>query len=116
MPPMPEPIQVHGVPVFGLDVDSQTRCRHYHSPVDIIAIKFRCCGQFYPCHACHEALTDHAAEVWPVEEFGERAVLCGACGHLLTIREYLASAHRCPVCRAEFNPGCARHRHLYFAS
>jgi uncharacterized CHY-type Zn-finger protein len=40
--------------------------------------------------------------------------LCGSCGHQLTVREYLACDSVCPHCRREFNPGCARHYHLYF--
>jgi uncharacterized CHY-type Zn-finger protein len=41
-------------------------------------------------------------------------VLCGACGAILTILQYMRSDSRCPACRAHFNPGCRSHYHLYF--
>jgi hypothetical protein len=33
--------------VLGLNLDPQTRCDHNHGPTDIIAIKTKCCGEFY---------------------------------------------------------------------
>ncbi len=105
----------HELRIRGIDTDAYTRCAHYDSERDIIAIRFRCCGVYYPCHACHEALADHAAEQWPQERFGEHAVLCGACRKTLSIRSYLDCGHVCPHCSAEFNPGCAAHHELYFA-
>lgn len=106
---------IHGVEVLGLELDAETRCAHYHSERDIIAIKFRCCGAWFPCHRCHASLADHAAMVWPNEEFDVTAILCGGCGHQLTIREYLQAESVCPRCRLAFNPNCAAHYHLYFA-
>lgn len=102
--------------VRGLDLDPNTRCAHWRSELDIIAIRMRCCGVYYACRECHDALADHPARVWAASEFGERAILCGACGHQLTIREYLGCGSRCPRCEARFNPGCHKHRHLYFAA
>ncbi|MBA2269956.1 MAG: hypothetical protein H0W20_05090 [Chthoniobacterales bacterium] len=107
-------MKVGDVQVIGIDVDPETRCDHYHSDRDIIAIKFKCCGQWYPCHACHAEVAGHPAEVWPEEEFNTPAVLCGACGHQLTVREYLACGSVCPQCSRQFNPGCANHYDLYF--
>lgn len=106
---------IHGETVHGLDVDPETRCRHYHGPDDVIALRFRCCGRWHPCFDCHEACADHPAEVWAVAERDRRAVLCGVCGHQLTVDEYLACQSRCPACATSFNPGCGRHHHLYFA-
>jgi uncharacterized CHY-type Zn-finger protein len=106
---------VHGIRVGGIDLDAQTRCAHWRSPLDVIALKMRCCGDYYACRDCHDALAAHPAAVWPESEWDERAVLCGACGHELTVREYLACDSRCPRCGAAFNPGCHKHRHLYFA-
>jgi uncharacterized CHY-type Zn-finger protein len=40
--------------------------------------------------------------------------LCGACGHQLTVNEYLNCNSVCPRCRSQFNPGCANHYYLYF--
>ena len=105
---------VHGVQVVGSDVGARTECAHYRSSIDIIAIKFPCCGTYYPCFECHSELADHIATRWPESAFSEHAVLCGACGHELTISEYLECKFACPHCRAAFNPGCALHYGLYF--
>jgi uncharacterized CHY-type Zn-finger protein len=100
--------------VRGIDVDPQTRCAHFHKPVDIIAIKMKCCGVYYACKDCHVALADHAIKVWPRTEWDHEAVLCGACGSRMTIGGYLKSGYRCPACQAEFNPACHNHHHYYF--
>jgi len=100
--------------VSGVDVDSETRCGHWNTELDIIAIKFKCCGRWYPCFECHAELAGHEPAVWPNEEFDEKAILCGACGHQLTINEYMNCRSICPACNAPFNPGCANHYHLYF--
>jgi len=132
------------VPLRGVGVDPETRCAHWDSAVDVIALRFGCCETYYPCDACHDAATDHAAEPWPRARFDEPAVLCGACGATLSAREYLdgdsetqrAASSRatpgdsegrtpsgnratpgddaCPRCGAAFNPGCRRHRDRYF--
>jgi Uncharacterized conserved protein len=102
--------------VRGVDLDGQTRCAHYRTAADIIAIKMKCCGVYYACKDCHEALADHPIEVWPRSEWDSRAILCGACGSELTINEYMQSGYHCPRCKAAFNPGCRNHYHLYFES
>jgi uncharacterized CHY-type Zn-finger protein len=84
--------------VKGKLVDQQTRCEHYHSALDIIAIKFKCCGDYYPCYQCHGECADHEPAVWKKEEWNTKAVLCGACKHELTINEYLGSNNSCPHC------------------
>ena len=66
--------------VRGVNLDPQTRCEHYHGPTDIIAIKMKCCGVYYACKDCHNALADHQIEVWPEREWDQPAILCGACG------------------------------------
>lgn len=100
--------------VCGRTVDMQARCVHYRTSKDVVAIKFVCCGLYYPCFRCHEECADHAVVVWPEGRWQERAVLCGVCRTELTILEYRA-AERCPSCLAEFNEGCRNHAHLYFA-
>lgn len=100
--------------VGGVEVDPQTRCVHWRSAVDIVAIKMACCGVYWACKDCHEALAGHATAVWGRGEWEERAVLCGACGVEMTIREYLACESRCPCCAAAFNPKCSNHYHFYF--
>ncbi|KAH6867395.1 hypothetical protein B0T10DRAFT_502427 [Thelonectria olida] len=100
--------------VCGLEVSPRTQCLHWHSDIDLIAIKHRCCKVYYACISCHEALAGHSPEVWAKEERYEKAVLCGNCRNELTVAEYLASGNCCPSCSASFNPGCARHYDLYF--
>ncbi|RYY64053.1 MAG: hypothetical protein EOO12_10725 [Chitinophagaceae bacterium] len=100
--------------VKGKPVDAQTRCVHYQSPLDVIAIRFKCCGDYYPCIHCHDETVGHPVQRWPEAEWSTRAVLCGVCRHELTIREYFDSAYACPSCGAAFNPGCRNHNHLYF--
>jgi uncharacterized CHY-type Zn-finger protein len=101
--------------VQGVNVDPHTRCEHYHSPLDIIAIKMMCCGIYYACKDCHETLADHPIQVWPVEMRHHKAVLCGSCGTELTITQYMAAMDHCPTCNANFNPRCRNHHYFYFA-
>jgi uncharacterized CHY-type Zn-finger protein len=54
--------------------------------------------------------------VWPKASWDQPAILCGVCGTELSIQAYLACDNRCPSCGAGFNPGCHKHRHLYFAT
>ena len=116
------------VPLRGVAVDPETRCAHWDDPVDVVALRFGCCETYYPCDACHDAATDHEAEPWPRDRFGEPAVLCGVCGATLSAREYLdgggeaqpgdgsaePDGDACPRCGADFNPGCRAHRDRYF--
>ena len=101
-------------PVRGLDLDPQTRCRHWHEARDVVAIKMLCCGDYWACIDCHRELADHAARTRPADD-ATPAVLCGACGHEMTARQYLDCGDACPRCGHGFNPGCRLHRHLYFA-
>ncbi|WP_223648777.1 CHY zinc finger protein [Hymenobacter psoromatis] len=105
----PTPLIVHGTAV-----NARTQCTHWHSERDIIAIKFRCCGEFYACFECHTEQAGHPAQTWPRAEFEAAAIYCGSCCTTLTINAYLASDNQCPACAAAFNPGCAKHYPLYF--
>ena len=100
--------------VRGVNLDPQTRCEHYRGPTDIIAIKMKCCGNYYACKDCHDALAGHAIEVWPQNEWGEKAILCGACGAQLSIHQYMQNESRCAACSAQFNPKCKNHYHFSF--
>lgn len=102
------------IEVKGKPVDDQTRCTHYHSALDIIAIKFKCCNTYYPCFYCHEGIAGHAAELWSRNEFDTKAILCGVCRQEMTINEYQQCNYQCPHCSSSFNPKCANHNHLYF--
>ena len=100
--------------IKGKPVDDQTRCVHYHSPLDIIAVKFRCCNDYYPCYYCHEETAGHPVQTWQKNEHDTKAVLCGICRHELTIKEYLRGNNECPSCHHKFNPKCSAHYHFYF--
>lgn len=109
-------IDVAGVSVDGVSLDEATRCAHYDSPRDVVALRFGCCESYFACFQCHDECTDHESSPWPRARFDEPAVLCGVCGEQLTPPTYVESGHRCPACEAAFNPGCASHRDLYFES
>jgi uncharacterized CHY-type Zn-finger protein len=100
--------------VHGLELNPKSGCAHYHSPLDIIAIKFKCCGRYFACRSCHDALADHPVEQFNSDKFQEQAVLCGSCGAELQIATYLACNAKCPHCQALFNPECKEHWDLYF--
>lgn len=100
--------------IKGKLVDDETRCVHYHSHKDIIAIRFKCCGDYYPCFECHAEATEHAAQRWGKHELDVKAILCGQCQTELSIAGYLSANHQCPNCKAAFNPRCALHYHLYW--
>lgn len=101
--------------VYGPTVDEQTRCIHYATKLDVIAIRFICCDRYYPCHLCHQETADHDAVPWPADARDRPAVLCGVCRSELSVTDYLAT-DSCPSCTARFNPSCALHYPLYFAS
>lgn len=100
--------------VHGVNVSPTTQCAHWHSDLDIIAIKHKCCSEYYACISCHEALASHPTQVWPRHERHTKAVLCGSCRRELSIDEYLSCESKCPGCASGFNPGCAKHYELYF--
>ena len=107
-------MKVKGHQIKGAVLDDETRCSHYHSEIDRIAIKFYCCNAYFPCYECHEESGCGTPEVWPQKKFAQKAILCGACGYELSIAEYLNCNSVCPKCTASYNPGCRLHRHLYF--
>lgn len=100
--------------VKGKPIDDQTRCIHWHSPLDIIAIRFKCCDTYYPCYDCHAESADHKPQVWLKNERGAKAILCGVCKTELSIQQYFDSGNNCPHCKSAFNPNCSHHYHLYF--
>lgn len=106
-------IRVDGHLVRGSVVDAQTRCEHYRTGLDVVAMRFHCCGEWYPCVHCHDETADHPRTVWPAVQGDAQAALCGVCGRTLSIREYRVAAE-CPRCGASFNPRCALHHPLYF--
>ena len=101
--------------VRGLDLDPATRCVHYRTEVDIVAIRMACCDEYFACKECHEALAGHDLLPWPPNSGKVAAVLCGACSAELTIQEYLTCDDACTRCGAAFNSRCRLHHHFYFA-
>lgn len=101
--------------VFGKTVDEHTRCVHYSTELDIIAIRFACCDRYFPCHLCHFECAEHSAQQWPREQWNQKAILCGHCWTELTIEAYMGVS-ACPDCAAPFNPRCAAHADFYFSS
>ncbi|OAB28277.1 hypothetical protein PMSD_22355 [Paenibacillus macquariensis subsp. defensor] len=99
--------------IYGAVVDNETRCVHYHTEKDIIAIKFKCCTRYYPCYKCHDEHADHSIERWPQEYFDELAILCGSCHTELTIQQYMYTTS-CLHCGAIFNDRCTAHYPIYF--
>ncbi|MFB2600060.1 CHY zinc finger protein [Herbiconiux sp. P17] len=110
---MTGPAAPAGPPVYGPTIDDHTRCIHYGTELDIVAIRFFCCGRYYPCHLCHAETAAHPAEQWPRARWHERAILCGDCKAEISIADYL-EVTACPSCGAAFNEGCRLHSHLYF--
>eukprot|EP01052_Picozoa_sp_SAG31_P033622 SAG31_NODE_3824_length_3849_cov_2.006400_2_plen_208_part_00 len=102
--------------VHGVGLDAQTRCAHWRSPSDVLALKAPCCGRFYACHSCHAELENHEWQPWPAATPGsEHALFCGVCQSSFSLEDYLgASCPACPACAAAFNPGCKNHWELYF--
>lgn len=110
----PETDDRFAVPLRGVEVDAETRCAHYDTARDIVALRFPCCDAYFPCFRCHRAVTDHDSKRVPGEAFDEPAVLCGVCETPLSVGAYLDCEDTCPDCGASFNPGCRRHRERYF--
>ncbi|HHL9829812.1 TPA: hypothetical protein ACRBSW_001437 [Streptococcus pyogenes] len=70
---------------FGIDLDQEYRCLHYHTPLDIVGLKCAFCQTYYACYHCRKLLS--------LAEYG-----CGCC----------------PYCQSPFNPACHRHKDIYF--
>lgn len=100
--------------VLGVGLDAQSRCAHWHSAVDVVAMRFKCCGEYYGCRACHDETAEHPVKLWSEADAGECVAMCGVCGFELTMAVYLAGHPSCPACAAAWNPRCVLHRHLYF--
>lgn len=101
--------------VHGCEIDKLTKCIHWHSDKDIIAIKFKCCNKYYSCYSCHEALETHAVIRWSLDDT-INVIICGSCGSEMSIDKYLNCNFICPneSCKQMFNHRCSNHYHLYF--
>ncbi|MDQ0223380.1 CHY zinc finger protein [Streptococcus moroccensis] len=97
---------------YGLEIDGESRCLHYHSPLDVVVLKCGQCQRYYACYECHDALEDHNfLATGPDVEY---PVLCGVYKTYLTQQEYQDGA--CPHCQHPFNPKCALHKSIYFTT
>src|SRR5699024_8847876 len=105
--------EVHMVKIHVLTVDDESRCTHYHTPLDIIAIKFKCCNKFYSCYKCHNENENHEIIRWEKDEFDEQAIICGVCNQTRSTNDYMLS-EVCQHCSAIFNHRCKYHHHIYF--
>lgn len=102
------------VGVYGRVVDTESRCVHWHSRRDVLALKFRCCDRYWACVTCHEQCAGHAVRRYHVElDSGLKVVVCGVCRCEMTFAEYTGGL-RCVQCHVEFNPGCKMHYSMYF--
>ncbi len=96
--------------IFGVGLDENGRCIHYHKICDVAALKCAKCGKYYACFECHDALEDHPFAATGTDE--PHPVLCGNCHTRLTRDEYLSGS--CPHCGITFNANCKRHYGIYF--
>lgn len=102
------------IEVKGKPVDDHTRCVHWHSQLDIIALKFKCCESYFPCYECHKETAGHEAKRYNLRENPDlKCILCGNCNAEMTFSQY-SSSLKCIDCNSKFNPACASHYHLYF--
>ncbi|CAB16256.1 helper of TIM Hot13 [Schizosaccharomyces pombe] len=99
--------------VYGKLVDNETRCFHYHSKADVVALRCGQCEKFYACFQCHDELNTHPFLPWRKAKFHIPCVICGACKNSLTVEEYRSTVH-CKYCNHPFNPKCKNHAGYYF--
>lgn len=106
------------VKIKGKIVDSETRCEHWNGVNDIIALKLKCCPEYYyPCIQCHNELTTHPVQKFDLTVNSDiKCIMCGHCGKELTFKEYLSFSNplSCPCCKHPFNENCRLHYHYYF--
>jgi biotin transport system substrate-specific component len=95
--------------IYGLNLDDDGRCQHYHSQQDVVALACSQCQQFFACYLCHDVLKDHSFV--PVDK-ACNAILCGHCRHTMNFQAY--SQNSCPICHYDFNPKCKLHYAIYF--
>nr|WP_081214804.1 CHY zinc finger protein [Streptococcus oralis] len=99
--------------IYGLLVDDESRCVHYHSEKDIVSLQCYECKKYYACYQCHNALENHNFAPYPLSLTEDRPILCGKCKKILTFQEYQKQT-ACPYCKTFFNSGCKEHHSYYF--
>ncbi|KHD44664.1 CHY zinc finger protein [Streptococcus hongkongensis] len=96
--------------IYGLQLDNAGRCQHYHTELDIVALKCQVCQKYYACYKCHDNLEDHLFHANPSSE--KFPVVCGNCRTYLSAEIYAKGF--CPSCLSQFNPNCQLHKSIYF--
>lgn len=96
--------------IYGIGLDSEGRCLHYHTKCDVVALKCNKCKEYFVCYQCHNQLQNHPFKLVSKEDVAP--VIRGSCRHFLTFAEYKKGA--CPYCHHAFNPKCQVHETIYF--
>ena len=100
--------------IYGLLVDNQSRCQHYHTELDIVALKCFDCLKYYACYQCHDRLGGtHSFRAYPCHLKQDKVLICGVYQHEMVIDEY-QEAIVCPNCHSAFNLACSKHYDIYF--
>ncbi|QCA28033.1 hypothetical protein E4Z98_01275 [Vagococcus xieshaowenii] len=96
--------------LYGLELDEQGRCLHYHQSNDVVALLCKKCQRYYACFKCHNQLEHHLFS--PIKKTHPHPVMCGNCRCLLNYSDY--QQEKCAHCNHPFNPKCALHTDIYF--
>lgn len=96
--------------IYGICMDYQGRCQHYHTDLDIALMKCGKCREYFACYQCHNQLQKHSFV--PISVNDTAPVCCGNCRCFLTFVEYQKGF--CPHCYHAFNPKCQLHKTIYF--
>lgn len=99
--------------VYGIGLDAEGRCEHYHTELDVVALRCGKCRKYYACYKCHDQLEDHAFVPADAGQDADTPVLCCSCNSKLTYIQYQQG--KCAFCGHDFNPKCALHHDIYFA-
>ena len=85
-------------------MDFLNRCEHCTSHLNLLALCYRCCGQYYACVRCHDVLAGHEIVIRDKADYETQAVLYGVCRAEFGLEDDLAGDDRCPSCKTQFNP------------
>ncbi|WP_438835700.1 CHY zinc finger protein [Streptococcus pluranimalium] len=58
----------------GIVIDDNSRCQHYHSSQNIVALKYADCHSYYACYKCHGAMESHSFKATSADEV--KPVIC----------------------------------------
>lgn len=100
--------------IYGELLDHESRCRHYHTVLDIVALKCWSCRRYYACYQCHDQFECHDFTPYPRTRKEDKVVICGVCHKEMSIASY-EEASACPRCGSAFNPACHKHKEIYFS-